>query len=238
MPGETGRVIKQSRLYRMSDQPYRSIVAHYEECLRSHGTGARAVDWKSADDAALRYDVMLELIRDPDRASTLLDFGCGLAGLKAHMQRTRYGSVGYTGLDISLEFAAAARAGNPDTNILCMDVLAEGNVLPSYDYIIMNGIFTRRHDLTVEAMERYLHELLTVVFRSCRVGLAFNVMSKAVDWENETLFHADPAPLLTFVSGHLTHHFVLRNDYGLHETTIYLYRESSTPRAQAVEATE
>jgi hypothetical protein len=62
----------------MSDQPYSSIVAHYEQCLRNHGTGAPAVDWKSAHDAALRYDVMLEMIRDPGRASTLLDFGCGL----------------------------------------------------------------------------------------------------------------------------------------------------------------
>ena len=110
-------------------------------------------------------------------------------------------------------------------------------MLPSYDYIIMNGIFTRRHDLTVEAMERYLHELLTVVFRSCRVGLAFNVMSNSVDWESETLFHADPGPLLAFYQPSSDCDFVLRNDYGLHETTIYLYREPSTLRALGVEAT-
>src|SRR5262245_24641484 len=214
----------------MSSRPYLSIVAHYEKCLRDFGEGPRAVDWRSADDAALRYEVMLGLVREPKAGASLLDFGCGLGAFKAYMQQTGYASVRYTGLEISPEFARAARERDPSMAVLCMDVLAEGSDLPDFDYIVMNGIFTRRHDASVEEMDRYLRALLTIVYASCRKGLAFNVMSKAVDWESDVLFHPEPGALLAFVASNLTRNFVLRNDYGLHETTCYLYREPAVRR--------
>ena len=219
----------------MTDGSYHAIIAHYEDCLREHGDGPRAVDWKSARDAAVRYDVMLGMVRDRAAPATLLDFGCGLGALRGHMAGSGLSGINYTGLDASAAFAAAARERNPGVEILCLDVLSDGAALSSYDYIVMNGIFTRRHDLPVEAMDAYLRRLLPVVFRSCRVGLAFNVMSKAVDWEGDALFHPDPGALLDFISRALTRHFVVRNDYGLHETTCYLFR---APRAQGCAAPE
>ncbi len=209
----------------MSNSFYLSIVEHYENCLRTYSGGPRAVDWKNEADARLRYDIMLDLIKERQTPATLLDFGCGLAALKEHMTTRDLSLLDYTGLEISSKFASAARAANPDTNVLCMDVLAHGVSLPKFDYIVMNGIFTRRHDVSIDDMERYLQKLLLVVFASCRVGLAFNVMSKAVDRESNVLFHPDPGSLLDFISKKLTRHFVLRNDYGLYESTFYLYRQ-------------
>jgi hypothetical protein len=105
-----------------------------------------------------------------------------------------------------------------------------------FDYIVMNGIFTRRQDVTVDDMERYMRRLLSRIYQGCRIGLAFNVMSKAVDWESDTLFHPDPGPLLAWVGNELTRHFVLRNDYGLHESTYYLYRHPVDRYASAEKA--
>lgn len=204
---------------------YLRIVEHYESCLRDHREGANAVDWKSAEDAARRYDVMLGVVRDRSAPASLMDFGCGLAELKQHMDGAGYGALRYSGLDISPEFAAAARARFPQSEFLCFDVLEPGRSLPPFDYIVMNGIFTRRHDLELEDMWCYFERLVVKVFESCRIGLAFNVMSSTVDWQNETLFHADPGRMVAFVGASLTRHFVLRNDYGLYETTCYLYRE-------------
>jgi SAM-dependent methyltransferase len=204
---------------------YLRIVEHYESRLREHREGANAVDWKSDADAATRYDVMLGIVRDRAAPASLLDFGCGLAELKPHMERAGYGALSYSGLDISPHFAAAARARFPRSEFLCVDVLEPGRSLPPFDYIVMNGIFTRRHDLGLEDMWAYFERLLAKVFESCRIGLAFNVMSSAVDWQSEALFHADPGRLIGFVGKSLTRHFALRNDYGLHETTCYLYRE-------------
>lgn len=209
----------------MDRRDYLRIVTHYEGCLRDFSEGPRAVDWKSAEDAARRYDVMLGLVRDRHAPATLLDFGCGLAELKLHMERSGFGEVAYSGLDISPKFVAAARARFPGAEFLCSDVLEAGEPLPTYDYVIMNGIFTRRHDIDVEGMQRYFERLSGKMFASCRVGLAFNVMSSAVDWQNEALFHPDPGQMISFIAGTLTRHFVVRNDYGLHETTYYLFRD-------------
>ena len=89
----------------------------------------------------------------------------------------------------------------------------------------MNGIFTRRHDLPLSDMTDYMRQLVTRAFGLARVGLAFNVMSEVVDWEVDTLYHPRLSELAQFVGKRLSKHFVLRNDYGLHETTCYVYRE-------------
>jgi SAM-dependent methyltransferase len=210
----------------MIDRSYCSIVAHYEDCLRHHRVGARAVDWKSPSHAELRYDIMLGVVQDRSEEATLLDFGCGLAGLKTHMQQNGWSRLTYTGLDISPMFAAAARAAHPDAQILCLDMFEESSAVETFDYVVMNGIFTRRNTLSVGTMQIYLERLLPLTFSKCRKGLAFNVMSKSVDFESEELYHPDPSSLLRFIGREITKHYVLRNDYGLYETTIYLYQDA------------
>ena len=55
-------------------------------------------------------------------------------------------------------------------------------------------------------------------------GVAFNVMSKAVDWEREDLFHLPADLLIDFLTKKLTRNFIIRNDYGLYEYTTYIYK--------------
>ena len=64
------------------DRAYRGIVAHYEDCLASHGDNHLGVDWPRAEDADLRYEIRLGLIpMDSPRPVRLLDFGCGAGHL-------------------------------------------------------------------------------------------------------------------------------------------------------------
>jgi hypothetical protein len=71
----------------MSDRPFDDIVRHYEECLVRHGGGAEAVNWRSERDAEIRYDVMLGPLHDSNTSAAVMDLGCGLAGLRDHMER-------------------------------------------------------------------------------------------------------------------------------------------------------
>ena len=73
-------------------------------------------------------------------------------------------------------------------------------------------------------MFSYFKQLSTRVFKYAAVGMAFNVMSKHVDWEREDLFHLPFDTLAEFVRKELTRNFVFRNDYGLYEYTTYVYR--------------
>ena len=60
-----------------------------------------------------------------------------------------------------------------------------------------------------------------------RRGLAFNVISKHVDWERDDLFHLPCDALIAFLKAELSRHCVVRHDYGLFEYTTYVYREAN-----------
>jgi putative glycosyltransferase len=205
------------------DGDYRAIVSHYEGRLAEHGTGPKAVDWKDEQAATTRYDVMLDLLPKTQEPVTLLDFGCGLGGLKQHIQARGLDHIHYEGLDVSPAYAEAARKALPGTTIHCFDILETPGALGQYDYIVMNGVFTRRQDMTEAQMFAYLERLGGAVFAHARQGLAFNVMSMHVDWKEETLFHPDTSALARVVSRALSRHMVLRDDYGLYECTCYAY---------------
>jgi SAM-dependent methyltransferase len=204
---------------------YREIVRHYERCLEAYGTGARAVDWKDEAAARTRYGAMHGLFAHETGPVSVLDFGCGLGAFKDHLDATDGPAVAYDGLDLSPAFAAQTRARHPGVTVHCFDVLEDDTPLPDYDYAVMNGIFTRREPLSHDEMLDYLARLAGVVFRHCRRGLAFNVMAHAVDWKADALFHPTPTELADLIAAHLSRHFVLRNDYGLYESTCYVYRE-------------
>lgn len=209
---------------------YREIVRHYERCLETHGAGARAVDWKDKTAARIRYAVMADLFTYEADAISVLDFGCGLGAFKDYLDEVHGPAIVYEGLDLSPEFAARARERHPDITIHCLDVLKDDSALPSYDYAVLNGIFTRRAPLSHGDMLDYLGRLAGVVWRHCRRGLAFNVMSHAVDWKGGDLFHPGPTELADVIAANLSPHFTLCNDYGLYECTCYVYRE---PRDRA-----
>ena len=70
--------------------------------------------------------------------------------------------------------------------------------------------------------------MLMRVFAKARKGVAFNVMSKSVDWERDDLFHLSADRLITFLTKSLSRHFIIRNDYGLYEYTTYVYKQPCT----------
>jgi hypothetical protein len=104
-----------------------------------------------------------------------------------------------------------------------MDLLDDDSALPSFDYIVLNGVFTEKLELPFDEMLAYFKQLLTRVFAHAKIGIAFNVMSKHVDWERPELFHLPFDTLAEFLKKELSRHFVFRNDYGLYEYTTYVY---------------
>lgn len=206
---------------------YSTIVNHYEDCLEKHGDTHLGVDWPKLEDVNTRYRVMLDVIGFKHKSfedCTLLDFGCGASHLFEYMKTTEYNAVKYNGLDISTKFVELSSAKYPLNKYFCLDILTQSNLLPKFDYVIMNGVFTEKRELSFDQMFDYFKVLLQAVFEKTEKGLAFNVMSKAVDWERWDLFHLPTDLLIDFVTKNLSRNFVIRNDYGLYEYTMYLYK--------------
>ena len=88
----------------------------------------------------------------------------------------------------------------------------------------MNGVFTEKRELSFDEMFDYFRKILIVVFSKSNIGIAFNVMSKEVDWERDDLFHLPINILINFTTKNLSRKYAIKNDYGLFEYTMYVYK--------------
>jgi len=169
---------------------------------------------------------MLQIVsQDAPAPVTLLDFGCGAGHLYEHIRNRGLDKfIYYSGLDLSEKFVALCRSKHPGIRFYCLDILKTGAELPEFDYVVMNGVFTQKLTLSHAEMFTYFQELLKCVFAKARLGVAFNVMSKQVDWEREDLFHLSFDPLASFLTQCVSRHFVIRHDYRLYEYAVYVYR--------------
>lgn len=205
---------------------YKAIIDHYETCLKEHGDTHLGVDWPNIKDALKRYQVMLELFNFKENKDnfSLLDFGCGASHLFQFIEEQTTLNVEYNGLDISKAFVELSKEKFPKNTYYCLDILEENNALPNFDYVICNGIFTEKRELSFDEMWSYTKNMLIAIFNKTEKGMAFNVMSKAVEWERWDLFHLPTDLLIDFMTKELSRNFIIRNDYGLYEYTVYLYK--------------
>ena len=201
---------------------YRQLAAHYEACLAEHGDTHLGVDWPNAEDAELRHRVMLEMVTE--LPATLLDFGCGAAHMYDHMLRTGVRGVEYAGLDISPRFVELSRAKHPGNRYWCADVLTDDVDLPEFDFVVMNGVFTEKRELSFDEMFAFVRSVVERMWPHARKGLAFNVVSAHIGWDHEYLFHLGFDDLAAWLVASVSRHFDIRADYGLEEYTTYVYR--------------
>lgn len=206
---------------------YLNIIERCESLLEKHGDTNLGVGWPKKEDVDKRYKVMLEVIREKLPNIRLLDLGCGASHFYEFILRNNIDYIKYSGLDLSEKYLNISRNKFPQIDYYCLDVLDNDASLPDFDYIIMNGLFTSKCELSFDEMFAYFNEIVPKVFAKAQKGIAFNVMSKHVDWERNDLFHLPFDLLATFLTGSVSRHFVFRNDYGLYEYTTYVYKTSN-----------
>lgn len=200
---------------------YIEIAEHYDSCFKKHGDNNLGVDWPNYEDTLIRHEVMFGLIKKPN--ATLLDFGCGLSHFNEWIIKNKK-EVNYSGLDINESFYNASKIKYPKNNYYNLDILKNDNI-PNFDYIITNGVFTEKRGLSYDEMMNFFTSVIIKLWNKCNEGIAFNLMSKQVDWEREDLFHVSLDELGWFLKKNLSRNFVIRNDYKLYEYTTYVYKK-------------
>lgn len=203
------------------------LKTHYESCLEKHGDTYLGLDYPTQESAEISYRVMLEVVREQTgRKISLLDFGCGTSHLYEYMIRNDlHHNIEYSGLDVSDKFIQLSKSKFPSNAYYCLDILDNQAVLPEFDYIILNGVFTEKRELSFDEMFTFVRAVVSKVFDKARIGIAFNTMSKQVDWEREDLFHLPFDVLAQFLARDISRNFILRHDYGLYQYTTYVYRD-------------
>lgn len=209
---------------------YLEIINTCETDLIKHGDCHQGAGWmKDLDEANRRYRVMRELLPQQPHSVSLLDFGCG-TGLFLEYLKREFINLDYTGLDMSETALDYARRKFPRIKFINADILSSSVKLPVFDYVVMSGIFTYKGSMSQHNMFHYFKQLMRRLYDHTRIGLAFNVSSKIVDWERDDLFHLSFDQMAEFIGKDLSRHFVVRHDYGNYEYTTYVYRDPCDKR--------
>jgi len=211
------------------DHDISSIVGHYEKCLREFGDTPQGMDWPNAQDLARRFEVMAGVVRVPGRRNEILDLGCGSGLFLDYLRNTdRVPPWRYRGVDISQPMIDMAREKRGEKYFVQQDILRTPLGAGGFDYVLMNGVLTEKRDLSQTEMVAYAQDMIAAAFDAARVGIAFNVMSKNVEWEREDLFHWGLDELTAFLFNKLSRHHIIRGDYGLYEYTAYVFHTASS----------
>jgi SAM-dependent methyltransferase len=178
------------------------IIAHYRELLEKHGDTAAAAQYSSRESQERRFR---QLARIGDlQGSRVLDFGSGSGHLATWLEAQGI-ELRYTGVDIVPELLEVGRTKHPRHRFGRLEEFAGER----FDYVLVSGVYNNRRDDNREFWQASVREL----FALCERGLAFNMMSTYVDYEDPALFYEDPARAFAFVKKELTPYVNLVHDY-------------------------
>ena len=196
------------------------IRAHYRALFRKHGDTVKAAQMSSRATQERRFD-LLTAIGDL-RGRSVLDFGCGTGHLATYLKARRI-RVRYTGVDIVEELLAAGRAKHPRHRFCSFEELGGAR----FDYVLIGGVFNNKRPDN----RRFYQETVRRCFALAKRGLAFNLLSRYVDYFDRGLFYESPETVLRFAKRELSPFVTLRHDYEVKpgvvpfDFTTYVYRK-------------
>ncbi|MDC1004968.1 methyltransferase domain-containing protein [Opitutales bacterium] len=203
----------------------KKLQDHYRKTFIKHGTTSKGVDWGDNEwITKQRQAKMLEVInqvKDESKVS-LLDVGCGYGAL-ADLVHERNLNISYTGIDLVDEMVSAAQKRHPKFNFISGDIM--NLKLEKYDYVTCNGILTQKLNTSNLAMNHFAQVLIKKIFNICRNGVAFNIMSTFVNFQENNLYYRNPSELMAWCMSEVTPRIRFDSTYEpWYEYTIYLYR--------------
>ncbi|EKD70777.1 MAG: methyltransferase type 12 [uncultured bacterium] len=212
---------------------YQKLVNHYEKCFEQYGETPQGVDWPNAKDLDTRFSIMFDLFKNAisKKPFKLLDLGCGYGAFYDYLKKGNcLNKIDYMGIDLSFKLIQSAARKHGSLHFEYRDVLTDKLQPTSFDYIVMNGLFTEKNSLTHSEMKKFFIDMIKTSFDACRVGIAFNIMNFHVDWFREDLFYLSFDQLAIILKRYASRHFTVRADYGLYEYTVYAYKQPNDNR--------
>lgn len=221
----------------------KALLTYYDSHLARFGDTARGAAWPDEDGRQARFRFGLEPVLQHmnGRPFVLCDLGCGTGELHRHLGEAGLDHVAYVGIDRSEAAIAIARRKFPGATFHCLDILDGPAELIdqalSCDFVFANGLFTVKHEATHADMWRFMTSMLEAAWSRARHGVAFNVMSKIVDYERDDLFHVAWDDLARFLRGLPGATVGLRADRGFYEIMAHVVKSDDARDAAVRPAT-
>lgn len=198
--------------------PFERIGQFYNRRVEQYGHDPRACDYGRPESQFKKFAILADVL--PLANKTLLDVGCGFADYAPYVN-ARFGSVSYTGIDLSPQMIATAKQLQPDLDLRVRNILDQAGQA-QFDVVTTNGIFYLLGDSAPDLMQQMIQRM----FSLAREAVAFNSLSAWAPRQDAGEFYADPLETLKFCRT-VSPRVVLRHDYLPHDFTIYLYRDTA-----------
>ena len=216
----------------MSQDFNRDIEAlsnHYSDLVKRHGDAAESAQYADRETQERRMAVLCEI--GVTKHSKVLDFGCGTGQMLSFLQRSLGFEGDYVGYDISPEAIALARSLHPAGRFETRNILDRPGE-EMFDYVLVSGVFNN----LVSDNRTFFETLSGRLMQQARVGYAFNMLSRFVDFFDDGLYYEDPLHAFRFCKEQLSPLVTLRHDYAVRpgsipfEFTIYVHPSDVAPR--------
>lgn len=140
----------------------------YPEYYKNKKNDSGIVGWSSKKDQYKRFEILLNAgVKDGD---TVLDFGCGLAGLYEYMLE-KYDNFNYIGVDVNDEFIKTCKKKYPDVKFKTIKDISD--IKYSYDWFIASGAFT------VYTPIKNMLETIKIAVKQAKSGVAVNFLESS-----------------------------------------------------------
>ena len=194
------------------------VERYYTGKLKAHGATPRGVDWNGAESQSVRF-AQLAKILEGVASGTLADVGCGYGGFLPFLRRTGF-TGHFTGVDLSFEMIAAAKAMSHDDADASFVV---GDAPPGrVDVVTASGIFGVKLTHSDDVWRDHLVAMLDRFNAAATRGFAFNCLTAYSDRDKmrPDLYYADPLFIFDHCKRAYAKNVALLHDYGLYEFTI------------------
>ena len=213
----------------MKNQITNAMKQHYTKTFEKYGCTSEGVDWGSHEQRALiRHQNIGEVIKS--RPCSILDVGCGYGAFLDYLGES---GIAFTGIDVVPKMIESAQSRHPQAKFICGDFLTYDFAGQTFDYIICNGVFTQKLDITDSAMEAFTRRVISKMFELSNKGIAFNMMTSFVNYRADNLFYTDPTKTVSWVMENLTRNVELNHAYPLYEYIVSAYQNDVVKNLQS-----
>lgn len=194
------------------------IVNRHRDALQRHGHHPHALYWSSKAIQELRFQVLLNI--GISNGDSVLDVGCGFGDLADYLKRQGL-TIDYTGIDLSPDLIEAGQQTYTGIRLLEGDLFEFNPPAQSYDYVLLSGALNEAFNDEGE----YARSIIERMFKTCRKGVAFNLLNRENDWvaSRPDLQSFFPEEMRQYCRA-LSDKVQLRSDYLDNDLTIYLLR--------------
>ena len=196
-------------------------AAYYGQLYATHGTSVDSLASGSLEYKRLRYEQLCDVIGN-EMEFSLHDVGFGLGHLRKYIsERFPDRVVKWSGSEVTRDFVD--HPNNVGFPVVCRDLsLQPAN--DQHDYVVLAGTFYHLAGAQHDQFMMFLEAMVTNCWAMCRRGLAFNVVTDAVEYRKDDLFYPDIGSIIGLVR-RLSRYFEIDHATPLYEYTVRVYRE-------------